>query len=55
MGEFFRKGEVNDWQNELTREQVRRIGERFDEAVASHEIDKLWKNMDWMRAIRNVS
>ncbi|XP_077523982.1 sulfotransferase ssu-1-like [Amblyomma americanum] len=45
-GEFVRKGQVGDWRNHFSPEQIRRLKERIAEATAGSDLMSLWKDVD---------
>ncbi|XP_077488591.1 amine sulfotransferase-like [Amblyomma americanum] len=53
QGPFVRKGIVGDWKNYFSREQSRRLEERFLQEMEGTDIPDLWKDVDWMLSDAN--
>ncbi|XP_049526811.1 sulfotransferase ssu-1 isoform X1 [Dermacentor silvarum] len=45
-GEFIRKGQVGDWKNHFSSEQIRRMKEKIAEATKGSDLMSLWKDVD---------
>lgn len=45
-GEFIRKGQVGDWRNHFSPEQIQRMKRRIAEATAGSDLMTLWKDVD---------
>ncbi|KAK8756157.1 hypothetical protein V5799_001141 [Amblyomma americanum] len=45
-GEFIRKGQVGDWRNHFSQDQIRRMKERIAEATAGSDLMSLWKDVN---------
>ncbi|KAL1414129.1 hypothetical protein MTO96_000948 [Rhipicephalus appendiculatus] len=44
-GDFFRKGQVGDWRNHFSENQIRRMKARIAEASAKSDFMSLWKGV----------
>lgn len=49
-GPFVRKGVVGDWKNYFSREQSKKLEERFLQEMKGTDIADLWKDVDWTLA-----
>jgi hypothetical protein len=45
MPEFIRKGEVGDWSNVFTRDQARRLADKFARRAEGTDLETLWPDI----------